>query len=121
MTKLHLTPAVLGALAVAVPAAAEGTCYTTSTTGDEMVVVEIPDAGLLGGHFYVATDLCQDDEPEPDPDPSDPYNNGGGPCLFSLYSYQEGNGIPGLQRQDEGHDDVGACDGRVAGDVLTPY
>lgn len=103
---------VLLVLVLAVPAAADETCYTTSTTNDETIVVEIPAPGPWGGSsIYIANDVCQDDAAEP----GNPY---GGPCLFSLWYYEEVNGIPGLQRDDEVHSDVRNCEDGTSGDLI---
>lgn len=97
-----MLPALLVAFALAAPASAEAGCYTTSTTGDEMVVVEIDDSlePYSLGLRYLVSDLCQ---PE---------------CLFSLWQYQETNNIPGLQRGDMVVDDVASCGGSVYADYL---
>ena len=47
--------------------------------------------------FYVDNDLCQ-------------------PCMFSIWIYQESNGIPGLQRGDEVVDDT--CGGAIQSDTI---
>lgn len=114
-------PALVIAVALLGSTAADEACYTTSTTDDETLIVELPAGLVIGGTAtYLVNDFCQDDPKEPDPDPSDPYNNGGGPCLFSVWYYEETNDIPGLQRQDEVHSDVQDCDGDVQGDTI-PY
>lgn len=90
------------------------TTWTTSTTSSEMIVVA-PGVNFVLGD-YLVNDLCQFDEEEPDPDPGDPYHDGGGPCLFSVWFYYETNGIPGLQRGDEEHDDT--CHGMIESDTI---
>lgn len=37
-------------------------------------------------------------------------------CIFSIWIYQESNGIPGLQRGDEVYDDT--CHGMVSPDTI---
>lgn len=82
MRTLLLAVAALG-LVVGV-ADAEHTCPTTE-----------PTATITAGDatFYVINDLCQ---PQ---------------CLFSVWIYQETNGIPGLQRCDELGASCSDCDG----------
>ncbi|HUR70053.1 MAG TPA: hypothetical protein VM370_12480 [Candidatus Thermoplasmatota archaeon] len=78
-------------LAIAVPVCAD---ECVATTSDPEV-----DTGETGvGRFYVDNDVCQ---PE---------------CLFSIWLYQETNGVDGLQREDEVHDDT--CGGVYEGDSL---
>lgn len=90
-------------LALAVPVRAHDCAgWTTSTTNDEMIVLEVPDHVL--GVRYVVSDLCQDDERDAG-DPNDPYDDRG-PCLFAIWLYYETNGIDGLQRGDELRDDT---------------
>ena len=55
-----------------------------------------PEIEVLG--FYIDNDVCQ---PE---------------CLFSIWIYEESNGIEGLQRSDEVKDDT--CGGQIEGDTL---
>lgn len=44
------------------------------------------------------------------------YGGGDGGCLFSIWFYQESNGMEGLQRIDEVKDDT--CGGQIEGDTL---
>lgn len=81
MNKFFTTLLTLAALSIAVPAFADGCELTTSN----------PE--VAAGGFYVDNDLCQVD----------------GTCIFSIWIYQETNGIDGLQRNDDVHDDT--CDG----------
>lgn len=71
-------------LALALPALGAGCEGTTSTTSTSQVVVG-------AGGFYVANDICQPG------------------CTFSIWIYQESNGVPGLQRGDTMRDDT--CNG----------
>ena len=66
-------------------------CTTWSTSHPEI------DLGDSMG-YYIDNDLCQ---PE---------------CLFSIWIYNESNGIPGLQRGDEVVDDT--CHGMIESDTL---
>jgi hypothetical protein len=97
MNKMYTVILGLAALAMLVPAHAEEICYTTSPS-----TATIPDAtGAAGGDIYVDNDLCQ----------TDPVN----PCVFSIWVYQETNGIAGQQRGDEVVNDVANCtDGTVS-------
>lgn len=63
-------------------------CTTWSTSHPEVSV----------DGFYVDNDVCQ---PE---------------CVFSIWLYEEGNGIPGLQRGDEVVDDT--CHGMIESDTV---
>ena len=87
---------VLAAIAaIAIPAHAADPCYTTSPA-----LLTVPDTtGALGGDIYIDNDLCQFD------------------CTFSIWIYQETNGIPGQQRQDEVRNDVANCDDGTTGDT----
>lgn len=86
--RIHLL-AVIIALAIAVPAAAEEGCELTGPT---------PDVSSPTGH-YVDASFCQPD------------------CLVSLVVYEESNGVEGLQRQDRAVDDT--CGGKAGeGDTL---
>jgi hypothetical protein len=81
-------------LALAGPVGAEHcTTWSTSTSGAWGPFVE------AGGH-YVFTD-CWTYDPE---------------CNLSFWIYEESNGIPGLQREDETHDDT--CHGIIPGDRI---
>lgn len=94
---------LLALVALAVPVRADDcTTWTTSSTNDEMIVLDMPDNAL--GIDYVVNDLCQDDEGD-EGDPNDPYDDTGA-CLFSIWTYQESNGLEGLQRGDEQRDDT---------------
>lgn len=68
---------------------------STSTTDETQTVIT---AETPAGTFYVATDHCQ---PE---------------CIFSVWVFQESNGIDGLQRNDEVRDDT--CGGQIEADVF---
>lgn len=92
------------ALVWLLPAAmGETACYTTSAPE-----VTLTDAsGVIGGDVYVDNDGV----------PLACWIVWWGECpLLSVWIYQETNGIPGLQRDDEVHSDVAGCDDRVAGD-----
>lgn len=76
------------------------------TTSSENVALLTPDTQSVSlgstqdwlATFYVVNDLCQ---PQ---------------CLFSVWIYQETNGMEGLQRSDPLHDDT--CDGIFASDHI---
>lgn len=98
-------------LALSVPAEADACSPTTSH----------PEIAAFG--FYVDNDLCQvppghPTEWEP-PTLFDWYGGGGDSCLFSIWTYEESNGIEGLQRGDEVHDDT--CGGTIESDTLAFY
>ena len=97
MNKFYTVLLGLAALAMLVPAHAADVCYTTSTP-----TATVPDStGALGGDLYVNNDLCQ----------TDPVS----PCVYSIWIYQETNGLPGEQRGDEVQNDVADCtDGTTA-------
>jgi hypothetical protein len=86
MNKFFTTLLTLAALGVALPAMAQECTPTTS----------VPEVDA--GGFYVDNDLCQ---------PT---------CVFSIWIYQESNGILGLQRGDEVHDDT--CAGQIDPDTI---
>ena len=86
MNKFFTTLLTLAALAVAMPAGADH-CVTYSTSSPEV------DAG----GYYVDNDVCQPG------------------CIFSIWIYQESNGISGLQRGDSVVDDT--CHGMIESDV----
>lgn len=96
--------AVMLALALA-GARADATCYTTTAPD-----ATIPDAtGAVGGDIYVSFDLgllgyvsC--------------LGSDHGFCSF--WVYQESNGIPSLQRDDEAQSDVAGCTDGTRGDTL---
>lgn len=85
------------ALALAAPAFARP-CVMTTTEPD----FDSDPMGLgVGPRFYVDNDNCSFT----------------GLCLFSLWIYQETNGVDGLQRQDEVVDDT--CNGAAGpGDAI---
>jgi hypothetical protein len=76
MNKFFTTLLTLAALGIAIPAFAQECELTTSS----------PEVDAAG--FYVDNDACQPD------------------CGYSIWIYQESNGIAGLQRGDEVHDDT---------------
>ncbi len=80
------------ALVVALSGTGNASHCTTWSTSD-------PEVEAFG--FYVDNDLCQ---PQ---------------CIFSIWSYEETNGIPGLQRGDEVRDDT--CHWMIESDTLSPY
>ena len=91
---MKLVLALSIALALALPAGAEH-CTTWSTTTPE---IDSDPLGLgVAPRFYVDDDLCH-------------------MCLFSIWVYQESNGIPGLHRGDEVVD--GTCHGLIAADTI---
>ena len=71
-------------------------CTTWSTSHAEIDTDPL-DTGLVPRE-YVDNDLCQ---PE---------------CIFSIWFYEESNGIPGLQRGDEVKDDT--CHGMIEADTI---
>ena len=91
------------ALAFIAPFAAASHCttYSTSTTGNGHVIIDVfggaPAHHEAGVPSYIAIDLCQPD------------------CVFSIWLYPESNGIPGLQRGDSVVDDT--CHGMIDADV----
>ncbi|HUR70059.1 MAG TPA: hypothetical protein VM370_12510 [Candidatus Thermoplasmatota archaeon] len=97
ITPRSLFVSCLLATALAAPALADG-CVPTTTT---------PQLDVAGA-LYVADD-CEGVDPSP---PNDH-------CITPLggkWVYQESNGIPGLQRQDDVVDDT--CGGAIAGDTV---
>lgn len=87
-----------GLLLLLTLAPAAGQACTPTTSDPEIDTRETP-----MGRFYVDNDLCQIEDP--------PHG-----CLFSIWTYQESNGLDGLQRHDEGHDDT--CGGQIESDAL---
>ncbi|GEM_PF-3219213 len=95
MNKMYTVLLGLAALALLTPAHADEICYTTSPSTATVTDVN----GALGGDVYVDNDFCQLTTCQ------------GG---FSIWIYQETNGIPGQQRGDEVVNDVANCtDGTV--------
>lgn len=84
---------------IAVPANAAECVPTTSepeidSTRDLSLGLQMPDEAP---RFYVDNDMCQ-------------------PCHGTIWIYQESNGIDGLQRNDEFHDDT--CGGAIQSDTI---
>ena len=85
----------LAALVTLGGGAADSTCWTTSDPAIDTGDVIPPEAGAP--RWYVATY---------------PFCNPGGivpQCHAETWVYEESNGLPGLQRDDEVHSDVWAC------------
>ena len=96
MNKMYTVLLTLAAFAMLVPANADESCLGTPSTD-----LTIPDAtGAAGGDIYVDNDFCQLDG-----------------CAFSIWIYQETNGVAGLQRGDEVENDVANCNGEFAADT----
>lgn len=87
MNKFFTTLLALAAIAIAVPASLAAGCDPSTS-----------EAEVAQGGFYVDNDACQ---PE---------------CIYSIWIYQESNGIDGLQRGDEVVDDT--CDGAIESDTI---
>lgn len=87
MNKFFTTMLALAALAVAVPATLAAGCEPTTSEPE-----------VTQGEYYVDNDACQ---PE---------------CIFSIWVYQESNGIAGLQRSDEQVDNT--CGGAIESDTI---
>jgi hypothetical protein len=83
---------LLAMLVLGSAAQATTRCYTTSDPE-----LTLPAVGPGIGGVYVDNDVCQLDG-----------------CTFSLWIYQESNGIPGLQRDDPIHSDFAGCAQREA-------
>lgn len=98
MNKMYTVLLGLAAFALLVPANAEGDCWTTSEAA-----VTVPGQGLAGD-LYLVNDACQP-------------VIGDGSCTFSIWLYQESNGIAGLQRGDEVHTDVAGCPEEIVADT----
>jgi hypothetical protein len=96
---------------LAVPATAEECEPTTSEP-------EVDTGETAIGRYYVDNDDCQDMSNPVSVLPGGGYGGGGG-CLFSVWIYQESNGIDGLQRGDEMKDDT--CGGEIEMDTLPFY
>ena len=79
----------MGVLAILLGGAAQASSHCYTTTYPDLIV---PDQGALGGDIYVDSDFCQLDG-----------------CAFSIWVYQETNGLPGLQRDDGMHSDFQGC------------
>ena len=94
---------LVAAIAFMVPASAEGECYATT----EPDVTTPAAVGPNGGALYVDNDPCQP-------------VIGDGSCTFSIWVYEETNGIDGLQRDDEVQSDVSGCseESGVVGDTI---
>lgn len=75
MNKLFTTLLTVAALSVALPAGLADHCTTYSQAD-----AEITTTGDEGSIHYVDNDFCQPD------------------CGYSLWVYEESNGLPGLQR-----------------------
>ena len=95
MNKFYAALVAITAVALMVPASAQDVCYTTSAPE-----VTIPGESTDGITRYVDNDPCQPD------------------CGYSIWIYEEFNGIDGLQRDDEVVSDVTNCDGSVTGDFI---
>ena len=91
MNKFFTTLLTLAAIAIAIPAGAAH-CTAPNTEAPEV------DTTAVGGAHYVDNDLCQ---PE---------------CIFSIWIYEESNGISGLQRGDEVVDST--CHGMIESDTI---
>ena len=92
--------ALVFAVALVAPAAAEP-CYTTTTNA-----LETPATGVSlnfgPGVYYVVVDACTI---TPDG------------CGFSVWLYEEVNGIAGLQRHDDLRSDIRGCSDGTAPDI----
>ena len=88
MNKFFTTLLTLAALSVALPAGLADHCEGFSTS--------VPEAEAAP--YYVDNDLCQPG------------------CAFSIWVYEETNGIAGLQRGDEVVDDT--CHGSIEADTI---
>lgn len=73
------------------------TTWTTSTTDEDTIVVDLGPAAV--DFRYLVADVCPIDDPCP-----------------TLYPYYEGNEIPGLQRGDHTVDDT--CHGMIRPDSI---
>jgi hypothetical protein len=92
MNKFFTTLLTLAAVSVALPAGLADHCTSWNTEAPEV------DSTLVGGAYYVDNDVCQ---PE---------------CIFSIWVYEESNGIAGLQRGDEVVDST--CHGQIDADTI---
>jgi len=91
MNKFFTTLVTLAALTIAMPAGADH-CVDFTTSAPEAT------DSSTGTTYYVDNDLCQ---PE---------------CIYSIWVYEESNGIDGLQRGDEVVDDT--CHGLIEADTI---
>lgn len=92
-----LRPLVAFAIVFLLASFAEaGHCLTYSTTPPSLTCYDVPSPEA--GGYYVDEDCCVIG------------------CIFSIWIYQESNGIPGLQRDDEHVDDT--CHGLIEGDTV---
>jgi hypothetical protein len=84
------------ALVLAAPALAEE-CTPSSSSPEFTTATCAVDGAPC---YYVDNDTC----------------GGGGMCIFSIWVYEESNGIPGLQRGDEVVDNT--CNNAIAADTI---
>jgi len=89
MNKFFTTLLTLAALAVALPAGLADHCSSYNTSTAEFDAIP---------PYYVDNDLCQPG------------------CIYSIWVYEETNGIEGLQRGDEFVDDT--CHGLIEADTI---
>lgn len=100
---------IVALLALSVSAAADECQMTTSDP-------EVDTGETPAGRYYVDNDDCvQLPERPTDLLPGGGYGGDDG-CIFSVWIYQESNGVDGLQRIDEVKDD--SCGGEYEGDSL---
>ena len=120
--KLILPLAVF--LALTVPAGASECVPTTSVTDHDTIVVDSGHDISLIERYYVY-DLCNVPTVHTDRESSitifatrvsAPVGVTLGECVFSIWTYYETNGIEGLQRGDEMHDDT--CGGLIESDSI---
>lgn len=104
-----LVPIML-ALSLAVPAAADGCLWSTSEADVTLAGYYVDDATSCSGHEleHCQVRVCG-------------FLLGGSTCYlesagYFTWVYEESNGIPGLQRQDEVVDDT--CGGQIPGDRI---
>lgn len=90
MNKFYIALVAVVAIALAVPVSAQ---QCVPTTSNPEVTQEV-----AGKTFYVDNDEC------------------GNQCLFSIWIYEEDNGIKGLQRNDSFKDDT--CKGQIPSDLI---
>ena len=96
---MRLVLAIAFALALLPPAGAQECVPGASTSNEDMTVVEVPNP-VCGTVCYVVVDHDMEG------------------CFGAVWVYPEANGIAGLQRGDECHDDT--CGGQVGADVILP-
>lgn len=85
-------------------ASAQGECWTTSDA--EVDTGAALPAGAPGPRVYVdAAPYCNPGVGVPQ-------------CHLNSWVYQESNGLPGLQRDDEVHSDVDTCTDGTNGDTI---